>query len=259
MMIFMFPETLYKRPNPAASDHSSSMGRSTPPELKTEEVNMTQAGSDAEKAPSSLAKSQRNSVDHIHPLPERPVGRPSKRQFSLIPRPEFEDKDLVFRDILAPIQIFSFPIILWAAFSFNFAANCLLALNLTQSQVFAAPPYLFSPAQVGFVNFAFVVGGVIGLLTAGPFSDWISMRATARNKGVREPEMRLIALVPYVCICLVGMTVSSHSSAQSLVAANVERSLRLDINAIGHGKQLLSLDMALLVSKLCQFLQFSSR
>ncbi|PMD47530.1 MFS general substrate transporter [Hyaloscypha variabilis F] len=170
MMIFMFPETLYKRPNLATSDHGSN---------------------------------------HIRSLPERPVGRPSKHQFSLIPRPEFEDKDLVFRDILAPIQIFSFPIILWAAFSFNFAANCLLALNLTQSQVFAAPPYLFSPAQVGFVNFAFVVGGIIGLLTAGPFSDWISMRATARNKGVREPEMRLIALVPYVCICLVGMTVTA--------------------------------------------------
>jgi MFS family permease len=142
-------------------------------------------------------------------MPERPIGRPSKHQFSLIPRPEFEGRDLIFRDILAPIQIFTFPIILWAAFSLNFAANSLLALNLTQSQVFAAPPYLFTPAQVGFVNFAFVVGGVIGLLTAGPFSDWVALRATARNKGVREAEMRLVALVPYVCICLVGMTVSS--------------------------------------------------
>jgi MFS family permease len=210
---------------------------------------MTQAA-DAEKAPSSLTKSQRGSIDHVRSLTERPVGRPSKHQFSLIPRPEFEGRDrkywenplsylgslhsfllsrsgpnilnrvlansrrsvVIFRDILAPIQIFSFPIILWAAFSLNFAANCLLSLNLTQSQVFAAPPYLFSPAQVGFVNFAFVVGGVIGLLTAGPFSDWVSMRATARNEGVREAEMRLVALVPYVCICLVGMTVSLFHS-----------------------------------------------
>jgi hypothetical protein len=169
---------------------------------------MTQASSDTEKAPSSLAKSQRGSNDHVRSLPERPVGYPSKHQFSLIPKPEFEGKDLIFRDILAPIQIFSFPIILWAAFSLGFAANCLLSLNLTQSQVFAAPPYLFTPAQVGFVNFAFVAGGVIGLLTAGPFSDWVSMRATVRNNGVREAEMRLVALVPYVCICLVGMTVS---------------------------------------------------
>lgn len=206
----MFPETLYKRSKSATSDRSSSTGRSKPPESKAEEVNMTQASSDGEKAPSSLAKSQRGSIDHVRSLPKRPIGRPSKHQFSLIPRPEFESSGLIYRDVLAPIQIFSFPITLWAAFSFNFAANCLLALNLTQSQVFAAPPYLFTPAQVGFVNFAFVVGGVIGLLTAGPLSDWVSMRATARNKGVREAEMRLIALVPYVCICLVGMTVSPH-------------------------------------------------
>lgn len=127
----------------------------------------------------------------------------------------FAGKSLIFRDILAPIQIFAFPIILWATFSFGFAANCLLALNLTQSQVFAAPPYLFTPSQVGFVNFAFVVGGIVGLLTAGPVSDWVSMRATARNGGVREAEMRLIALVPFVCICLIGMVVSIPAFAMS--------------------------------------------
>jgi hypothetical protein len=135
-------------------------------------------------------------------------GRPNKKQFSLIPKLEYEGSQVLFRDIVAPVQIFFFPIILWAALSLGFAANCLLALNLTQSQVFAAPPYNFSPAQVGFVNFAFVVGGVIGLLTAGPVSDWVSMRATIRNKGVREAEMRLVALIPYLAICLVGMTVS---------------------------------------------------
>jgi MFS family permease len=121
---------------------------------------------------------------------------------------EYEGNNLFLRDVVAPVQVFTFPIILWAALSMGFAANCLLALNLTQSQVFAAPPYLFSPAQVGFVNFAFVVGGAIGLLTAGPFSDWVSMRATIRNNGVREAEMRLLSLVPYISACLVGMVVS---------------------------------------------------
>jgi hypothetical protein len=211
-MVFGFPETLYRRPDASLPDNNSSASHSTISESKAEEVNMTQPSSmtSVEKVPSSIVKSQRVSVDHVHSLPPRPIGRPSKAQFSLIPRPRFEGRELIFRDIVAPIQIFTFPIVCWAAFSLNFSANCLLALNLTQSQVFAAPPYLFSPAQVGFVNFAFVVGGVIGLLTAGPFSDWVSMRATAKNKGVREAEMRLVALIPYVCINLVGMTVSLH-------------------------------------------------
>ncbi|EKD18685.1 dihydropyrimidinase [Drepanopeziza brunnea f. sp. 'multigermtubi' MB_m1] len=155
--------------------------------------------------------------------PARPKGRRSKAQFSLIPTPHFQGKSLILQDFLPPLQIYSFPIILWATFAFACTANCLLPLKLTQSQVFAAPPHLFTPAQVGFVNSAFVVAGVIGLLTAGPLSDWVStgMRATARNNGIRETDMRLVALVPL---------------------------LRFDINATGHGKQSSSSDTAIVIS-----------
>jgi len=115
----------------------------------------------------------------------------------------------VTRDMVSPIQIFSFPIILWAAFAMGFAANCLLALNLTQAQVFGPPPYLFTPDQIGFVNFAFVVGAAIALVTAGPFSDWIVLRRARKNRGVLEAEFRLPALIPYVALCLIGMTVTA--------------------------------------------------
>lgn len=83
------------------------------------------------------------------------------------------------------------------------AANALLDCNLTQSQVFAAPPYNFSPA-----NFALLVGAILGILIAGPFSDWVAIRATVKNGGIREPEMRLPALIPFIIAAVVGMTVS---------------------------------------------------
>lgn len=51
----------------------------------------------------------------------------------------------------------------------------------------------------GFFNFAILIGALLGLLTAGPLSDWISMRATIKNNGVREPEMRLPAMVCCQC------------------------------------------------------------
>ena len=44
------------------------------------------------------------------------------------------------------------------------------------------------------VNFAILIGAFIGLATAGPFSDWVSARATKKNNGIREPEMRLPAM-----------------------------------------------------------------
>jgi hypothetical protein len=56
-------------------------------------------------------------------------------------------------------------------------------------------------------NFALVVGGVIGLAVAGPWSDWVIVLATKKNNGIREPEMRLIAMYPFIAAALVGLVV----------------------------------------------------
>jgi MFS family permease len=56
--------------------------------------------------------------------------------------------------------------------------------------------------HIGLFNFAIFAGCIIGLFTAGPLSDWVSDRATAGNRGVREPEMRLPAMIPYVLIMI---------------------------------------------------------
>ncbi|RDW79572.1 MFS general substrate transporter-40 [Coleophoma cylindrospora] len=214
-MFFIFPETRYRRDHEIASDSESSTDntinskeKANGPQIMTQ--TSTQIESDAGPDDISQVKTRVASPDIPLTTNENlGLGHPVRSQFSLIPKIEFDGANILFRDILAPIQIFTFPIICWVVFSFGFATNCLLALNLTQSQVFAAPPYLFTPDKVGFVNFAFVVGGIVGLTTAGPFSDWVSMRATKRNGGVREAEMRLIALVPYIAICLVGMVVTA--------------------------------------------------
>ena len=62
---------------------------------------------------------------------------------------------------------------------------------------------------IGYFNFALLVGTFIGLLTAGPLSDWISMRLTRRNNGIREPEMRLLTMVPYVLIMVLGNVITA--------------------------------------------------
>ena len=139
-------------------------------------------------------------------------GAPSLSQrFSVFPKPDLYALKFIWRDLIAPLSIAFYPIILWASMAMGFAANCILNLNITQSQVFGAPPYNFSPSAVGLVNLAFVGGAAIGLMTAGPLSDWVSMRSTKRNQGIREPEMRLPALLPYIAACLVGNTVSGLS------------------------------------------------
>lgn len=192
-------------------------------------------GSDNE-VEDSAPKVEATAVSNHEYRTHTPVkGHPSRAQFSLLLSPDFHSGNVIFRDVLAPIQIFTFPIIFWASFTLGFAANCLLALNLTQAQVFAAPPYNFSSAQVGFVNFAFVVGGIIGLLTAGPFSDYVSKRAAIRNNGIREAEMRLVALIPYIAILIIGMTVSLLSV--NSVSSQEFTDDYLQVTAVGYDKQ----------------------
>ncbi|KAK4701037.1 hypothetical protein P7C70_g5200, partial [Phenoliferia sp. Uapishka_3] len=154
------------------------------------------------------------------------------------------------RDLVTPWTLMLFPIVQWTSFavsyvlgpelhadkwltSFNvavelrFSSSCFLILNLTQSFVFAAPPYNFSAAAVGYTNLAVFGGALLGLVTAGPLGDWVSQRATKKNRLVREPEMRLLALWPFMLILAAGSIV---------VAVGYEKQLDWKITVIiGYG------------------------
>lgn len=134
-------------------------------------------------------------------------GRPSRFQFRVFQEIDRNAWRSAVRRFFTPMRIFFFPIIFWASISMGSAANALLAVNILQSPGLSAPPYNFTPAQVGYANFALVVGGVFGLAVAGPWSDYVSRKATKRNKGIREPEMRLVSLSPFIAVVIVGLTV----------------------------------------------------
>lgn len=210
-MIALHPETKYDRSGhngatpPAAIAAGPIVVSSTDNEVEKEAGAQTVIN-EAESRPSST--NDGSTTTGVAADGKRVVGGPTKAQFALVAAPKFS-LQAVLHDIYAPIRIFSFPIVLWAAFTFGFACNCLLALNLTEAQVFGPPPYLFNAAKIGNTNLAFFVGAIIALLTAGPLSDWIALRGARRNGGVLEAEMRLVTMVPYVCCCLVGMVVTA--------------------------------------------------
>lgn len=213
-LFFFFPETKYHRENALlelahATDLVESPGdaialetnkgdedknNSTQPPLAHREVLTAgpEAPGDAEDTRTSLVG----------------AGYPSSHQrWSVWFKIDRVALKLLPRDIVAPFHIATFPIVMFAACCTAFPACALLVLNLLESPVFSAPPFNFPPSSVGYTNFALMGGGIFGLFTAGPFSDWVSMLFTRRNRGVREPEMRLVSLAPFAMIGLIGMTV----------------------------------------------------
>ena len=144
------------------------------------------------------------SVHHIDMYVGR--GGPSKSQFKPWAKREAHETwwlSLV-KDFFIPFKIFFFPIVAFGGFSFSWSSSVYGYVNFGQSALFSAAPYDFTVLQVGYTNFACFVGALVGLATAGPLSDWVSMQATKRNRGIREPEMRLPALIPYLILMVIG-------------------------------------------------------
>jgi MFS family permease len=219
--IFLFPETRYRRASPhAGSPISSSPGKGSAEHIEekssikpidgnggdsdviAKELTSTTARTDRSIDPSKGTPAQLpSSEDPQDPWLHR--GRPSRKQWALWqPR-----ESTLFAEFILPWKLFFFPIVQFAAFVVSWSCSSFLTLNLTQSQVFAYPPYNYTSQTIGFFNFAILVGAFIGLVTAGPLSDYIAKRLTIRNGGVREPEMRLLAMVPYVLIMIIGNVV----------------------------------------------------
>lgn len=202
-IIFFLPETKWDRrecrPNALTSgSHGESIPRNDE-KLEAEiRKDTVMAAQTYQTEASALATTQCNL--------ERSA-KPSWRQF--LPIVGWNSHDPVFGAIILPFKLVRLPIVLWGAFQFTFSASGFLMLNIVQSQAFAAPPFNFSAAAVGYSNLALFAGTSISLLTAGPLSDAISRRATLRNGGIREPEMRLAALIPFVACFLVGCIVVS--------------------------------------------------
>nr|POE63108.1 putative mfs-type transporter [Quercus suber] len=137
-----------------------------------------------------------DAVDHTATFAQDPhlgKGQPSKAQWRLY-QPNANPFRSILIDIWLPWKMLFFPIVEFSAFVVSWSCSCFLTINLTQSQNFAGPPYNFDSEKIGFMNFAVLIGALIGLSTGGPFSDWVSAVATKRNRGIREPEMRLLAM-----------------------------------------------------------------
>ncbi|KAK6434282.1 hypothetical protein LTR95_009537 [Oleoguttula sp. CCFEE 5521] len=136
-------------------------------------------------------------------------GKPSKAQWLPVQKPDSRWKSFVIRDLTTPILVFFNPIVFWAALMLAGPADLLLIFNITESGLLGSPAYGWSPSAVGYSNFAFFVGGSVGVATAGPLSDWVARRATIKNNGIREAEFRLPALIPFVCFFIISHVVGT--------------------------------------------------
>jgi hypothetical protein len=70
--------------------------------------------------------------------------------------------------------------------------------------IFVSPPYNFSVSQAGLTSLSPLVMTIIGEVVSGPLNDTICLYLTRKNKGIYEPEFRLVLIFVVVILGTVG-------------------------------------------------------
>lgn len=185
-LLLFFPETKYSRQRPIEAGGSAPEETSSDPELKSDPA---------------------QHVERLNYSMNPGQGHASSKQYLLFQRASPRWRDILAHSFVATARMTLSPIVLFATLNLMGSANLVLYWNITESSILGNHPYNFSTSQVGFANFGFAGGALLGLATAGPFSDWAVKKATDRNGGVREAEMRLPALIPFAIICIAGTVI----------------------------------------------------
>jgi hypothetical protein len=156
MAVFTFPETKWHRVHPSELNCTASTG-----DIK-QQISVKENASSMDTSPLEHQKTPINSpvTDTAFPNleasetaardPHLGKGSPSKQQFKLW-QPAYLRASLI-TEFWTPWKLLAFPIIEFASFVVSWSAGCFLMLNLTQTQNFAAPPYMYSSLVIGKYN-----------------------------------------------------------------------------------------------------------
>ncbi|KAF7302671.1 MFS general substrate transporter [Mycena chlorophos] len=106
--------------------------------------------------------------------------------------------------LLRPMYMFFTPIILWGGLLYGMAITYLVLFAVSVSVIFGAPPYNFTAAQVGLTYMGPFISAALATLIAGPITNWCARVLSRRNKGIYEPEFKLLPVVLYAIFGIMG-------------------------------------------------------
>ncbi|KAL1857877.1 hypothetical protein Plec18170_003101 [Paecilomyces lecythidis] len=118
----------------------------------------------------------------------------------------------IWKIALRPVIVVLIPAVLWSTIAFGIGIGIFVVVSTTAATAYTQV-YHFTTWQVGLVWIASIIGNILGMPFGGYFSDWVANRATSKNGGIREPEMRLpavsIAMLCYpASLLLYGMGIN---------------------------------------------------
>jgi MFS family permease len=100
----------------------------------------------------------------------------------------------VYQPLLVVVTI---PAVIYVALIYGLITAALQVSVTLIASYMPAPPYNFTPAQVGLMSLPIFIGNIVGTIASAPFADRIILYLSRKNKGIYEPEMRLRLLLVF--------------------------------------------------------------
>lgn len=105
-----------------------------------------------------------------------------------------------------PFALLALPPIQWATLVQSINIGALVGVSSVYVVAYTSV-YGFTPLQASLTFIAALVGTLVGFFVGGVWSDKVADHYTRRNDGIREPEMRLPAIIPSVILATVGLII----------------------------------------------------
>ncbi|KAL2383286.1 hypothetical protein RJZ90_002745 [Blastomyces dermatitidis] len=103
-----------------------------------------------------------------------------------------------------PLSLIMFPAVVFSTFIHGSFLTWLVVFAILSTNIFSGPQYGLTPSQIGLTNLPLLGVALIGTPLAGATADWLVCFMARRNKGIYEPEFRLLLMIPATIFSTVG-------------------------------------------------------
>ncbi|KAM0329957.1 hypothetical protein ACHAQA_004125 [Verticillium albo-atrum] len=107
--------------------------------------------------------------------------------------------------LLRPFALFAHPAFIWGCLIQGTMIGWTVFIGVIVAAVFLGPPFFWNEVNAGYAYVGPFVGAVAGFAIAGALSDWSAKYMTRLNKGVYEPEFRIVLVLPMFIIGGIGL------------------------------------------------------
>jgi MFS family permease len=201
LLFFFVPETSYNR------DHRYGID-----ELSRDNLKDLAA---IERRHAGLAEKGSDEMIKIETTTSTPPGMRTKKTFKqelAIFTGTYSNENLL-QLVIAPFAICSNLAVLWMVIVTGGLSAFFVAQSYDMAQIFMAPPYLLSAAGVGYLSVGPFLGGLLASLILGATLDPLIKWCAKKNKGVYEPEYRLLGMIPSVTV-IIGLCLFGYFAEQ---------------------------------------------